>query len=76
MALDKSTYGANSNIYKYTASMKYVLGDTVIDIDALQMRSIAIDSNYKSMNMPMIFVTASVHKDHRDLMEENQNEGL
>ena len=76
MALDRSTYNSNSNIYKYTASMKYVLGDTVIDIDAMQMKSIAIDSNYKSMNMPMIFVTAAVHKAHRDLMEENQDEGI
>ncbi len=74
--LNNSTYSANSNIYKYTASMKYILGDTVINIDPLQMRSIAIDSNYKSMNMPMVFVTAAVHKDHRDLMEENQNSGI
>ena len=74
--LNRDTYSANSNIYKYTASMKYILGDTIIDIDSLQMRSIAIDSNYKSMNMPMIFVTASIHRDYRDLMEENQNSGI
>lgn len=76
MAISSSSYQPNTNIYKYTASMKYILGDTILDIDAMQIKSIAIDSNYKKMNMPMIFVTASIHDDYVDLMEENQNSGI
>lgn len=56
--------------------MTYILGDTKRYIDTLQIKSIAIDSNYKQMNMPMVFVTATVSEADAAIMEENQNSGI
>lgn len=75
MTID-ANYNAKTDIYKYIAYMRYIVDDTVIEIDNLQIKSIAIDYDYKNMNMPMIFITASIHRDHVDIIEENQNSGI
>ena len=64
-----------SNIYKYTASLQYVLDDNTYDIDNMNIKSIAIDNDYKKNNMPMIFITASISKKVIDLMIKNQDTG-
>lgn len=74
--IEKEYYSSDTNIYKYSASLKYVLGEKIINIDQMNIKSIAIDSDYKKMKMPMVMLTASVHKDYVDLMEENQNKSI
>ena len=74
--IEKEYYNSDTNIYKYSASLKYVLGEKIINIDQMNIKSIAIDSDYKKMKMPMVMLTASVHKDYVDLMEENQNKSI
>lgn len=74
--ITETTSEPNTGIYKYTASMKYVLGEDVYYIDTMNIKSIAIDYNYKSMNMPMIFVTAAIDKKTIDKMVQNQDSGI
>lgn len=75
MSIAQNEYKSD-NIYKYSISLTYVLDDTTINISTEQIKSVAIDSNYKKMNMPMIFITASIHSQHISLMEENQDTGI
>ena len=74
--ITQTTSEPNTSIYKYTASMKYVLGEDVYYIDTMRIKSIAIDYNYKSMNMPMIFITAAIDKKTIDKMVQNQDSGI
>ena len=72
---EQNAYTPNSNIYKYKASIEFLLGEDVYYIKTLNIKSIAIDSNYKENNMPMLFVTASVDKRLYDKMIQNQDTG-
>lgn len=74
--IEREYYSSDTNIYKYSANLKYVLGEQIIEIEQMNIKSIAIDSDYKNMRMPMIMLTCSVHKDYVDLMEENQNKSI
>lgn len=76
MAIDQSTYMPNSNIYKYTAAMSFILGQEVHDIDTMNIKSIAIDNDYKNANMPMIFVTVAINRKIIDKMVQNQDSGI
>ena len=76
MATNKNIYNPNTNIYKYTASMSFILDQDVYEIDTMNIKSIAIDSDYKNNNMPMIFVTAAINKKVIDLMVKNQDSGI
>ena len=76
MAIDQSTYMPNSNIYKYTATMSFILGQEVHDIDTMNIKSIAIDNDYKNANMPMIFVTVAINRKIIDKMVKNQDSGI
>lgn len=74
--IDKEFYSSDTNIYKYSANLKYILGEQIIEIEQMNIKSIAIDSDYKNMKMPMIMLTCSVHRDYVDLMQENQNKSI
>ena len=63
------------NIYKYKSELTFLTGNETIVIDDMQIKSIAIDSNYKELNMPMIFVTASIDRNHMDSIIDSQNTG-
>ena len=67
---------SDSNIYKYSASLRFVLGQESYEIDSLYIKSIAIDSDYKNTNMPMVFVTASIRDSIIDKMVNNQDTGM
>ena len=69
-------YEADLNVYKYKADMKYINGETTINIDNVNIKSVIIDSDYKNSNMPMIFVTASIHTDNISELEDNQSTGI
>lgn len=71
-----NAYKPNTNLYKYSIDMKYVLDDEVKDIDNMNIRSVAVDCDYKNTNMPMIFVTAAIDKNLIDKMVENQDTGF
>lgn len=71
-----SVYQPNTNIYKYSADLKYTLNDEIYYIDTMNIKSIAIDSNFKQMNMPMIFITLSIDKRLIDRMVQNQDTGI
>ena len=73
---DQVIYSPNTNIYKYTASIKYVVGSKVYDINDGCINSIAIDSNYDDMNMPMIFITMNIYQTLVNKMVVNQHSGI
>lgn len=64
------------NIYKYKAFIKFIIdGDNdVYEIDEFNIKSIVIDSNYLELNMPLIFITASVDKKLLDLMVQHTDD--
>lgn len=72
----KRVYKPNSNIYRYTVSMSYLVNDETHIFEPMCIKSIAIDSDYKNANMPMIFVTVSLNKRLIDLMIQNQDSGI
>lgn len=74
-AVENSSDAPTPNIYKYTATLKFLLGEENHDIDFYSIKSIVIDRNYKEMNMPMIFITASINRKVVDLMVQNQKTG-
>ena len=76
MSKTTTNIAPNSNIYKYTANMKYILNNEVNYIDIMNIKTIAIDSNYDEMNMPMIFITLGVYKSLANKMILNQDKGL
>ena len=57
-----SVYKPDGNLYKYTAEMKFVLDDDITNIDAINIKSIIVDSNYKENNMPMLFTTLTIDR--------------
>lgn len=63
----------NSNVYKYTAEMKLLAEESTYYVDNINIRSIVIDSDYKNMNMPMVFLTLSIDRRLIDIMIKNQN---
>ena len=73
---DQVIYSPNTNIYKYTASIKYVVGSKVYDINDGCINSIAIDNNYDDMNMPMIFITMNIYQTLVNKMVVNQHNGI
>lgn len=66
----------NTNIYKYTANLTYVLEDQIHEIETTSIRTIAIDCNYDQMNMPMIFMTLGIYQSLANKMLLNQGTGL
>ena len=64
-----------TDIYKYYASLKFILKDMVYDIDDTSIKTIVIDSNYDELNMPMIFITLGLYKSMANKMILNQQEG-
>lgn len=62
--------------FKYTATMKFLLGQDVYDINAYSVKSIVVDSDYENNNMPLVFVTASISRKIIDLMVQNQDTGI
>ena len=70
-----TSHEPNTNIYKYTADIKYALGNQVYNIEPTSIRTIAIDSNYDEMNMPMIFITLGVYQSMANRMILNQKTG-
>lgn len=69
------TYQPNTNVYKYNIYAKYVLDDNDYNIENINIKSIAIDSDYKKNHMPMIFATMSLDKNLIDMMVQNQDHG-
>lgn len=66
----------DSSIYKYTASLKYILNSETNEIGEYSIKSIAIDNDYKNMNMPMIFMTVAIDKKLLDKIIQNQETGI
>lgn len=71
-----TTQTPNTDIYKYTASMKFILDGEVTDIDVFNIKTIAIDFDYDSKNMPMTFVTLGLYKSVINKMILNQDRGI
>lgn len=71
-----TSHAPNTNIYKYTADIKYALGKEVFDIETTSIRTIAIDNDYNKMNMPMIFITLGVYRTMANRMILNQDKGI
>lgn len=74
--MNNDTYKPSTNIYKYTSSMKYMLDEEKFSIEAINIKSIAIDYDFKNTNMPMIFITAAIDRNHLDMMIQNQDTGI
>lgn len=66
----------DTSIYKYTASLKYIVDSETNEIGTYSIKSIAIDNDYKNMNMPMIFMTVSVDRKLLDKIVQNQETGI
>lgn len=66
----------HTDIYKYTATLTYILNDQVYDIETTSIRTIAIDCDYDNMNMPMIFMTLGIYQSLANKMLLNQDTGL
>lgn len=60
------------NTYRYTMNMIYTLDGEVYNIENYCIKSLVIDSNYKDLNMPMMFIRAAINKKLLDLMIQNQ----
>lgn len=66
----------DTSIYKYTASLKYIVDSETNEIETYSIKSIAIDDDYKNMNMPMIFMTVSIDRKLLDKIIQNQETGI
>ena len=66
----------DTSIYKYTASLKYIVDSETNEIGTYSIKSIAIDDDYKNMNMPMIFMTVSIDRKLLDKIIQNQETGI
>jgi len=71
----KETYSQNTSVFRYTVSMRFIHDGEVFNIENNRIRSIAIDYNYKEMNMPMIFLTAVLEDQLAERMDRNQDSG-
>ena len=76
MAKTTTNQTPTTNIYKYTTNMSYILDDEVINMEVYNIKTIAIDSNYDDMNMPMVFVTLGLYKSIINKMILNQDRGI
>lgn len=66
----------HTDIYKYTASLTYVLDNKVYEIETTSIRTIAIDCDYDRMNMPMIFITLGIYQSLANKMLLHQDTGI
>ena len=66
----------HTDIYKYTASLTYILDNKVYDIETTSIRTIAIDYDYDHMNMPMIFMTLGIYQSLANKMLLHQDTGI
>lgn len=73
---ERSEDSVSPNIYKYTVTLKLLLGAESYNVDAYSVKTVVIDRDYKGRNMPLIFVTASIDRKIIDLMVKNQDTGL
>lgn len=65
----------NTDIYRYSISLKYSLNGKVYDIIDECIKSIIIDSDYDKLNMPMIFITLDIYQSMVNRMILNQHSG-
>ena len=65
----------NTDIYRYSISLKYSLNGKVYDIIDECIKSIVIDSDYDKLNMPMIFITLDIYQSMVNRMILNQHSG-
>lgn len=72
----RSDIYTNTDIYKYTANLTYILDGKVHEIETTSIRTIAIDCNYDQMNMPMIFMTLGIYQSLANTMILHQDTGL
>lgn len=70
-----TVHSPTTDIYKYYATLKFVLENEVYDIDDISIKTIVIDNNYDELNMPMIFITLGIYKSMANKMILNQQEG-
>lgn len=75
MAEIETTNRPDSNIYRYSATAKFVLNEDSYDIDTFDIKSIVIDNDYDKNNMPLVYITASINRKVIDLMVQNQDSG-
>lgn len=68
--------GPNTDIYKYSVSLKYSLNGKIYDIIDECIKSILIDSDYDKLNMPMIFITLDIYQTMANRMILNQHSGI
>ena len=68
-------HSPTTDIYKYYATLKFVVENEVYDIDDISIKTIVIDNNYDELNMPMIFITLGLYKSMANKMILNQQEG-
>lgn len=71
-----TSHEPNGTIFRYTADLKYVLNETVYDIDTPSIKTMAIDRDYINKNMPMIFLTIGVYQSLANKMLLNQDTGF
>ena len=67
---------ANADIYRYTAELQYVKGNTATTIDSKNIKNIVIDSNYDQLNMPLLFLSVAIDKNLLDDMVKNSDTAL
>lgn len=65
-----------SNIYRYRAKGFYVLGQEKFTIDYTNIRSIVIDHDYKSNNMPLIYIILNLSTKIIDKVISNKDTGV
>ena len=74
MAADTTNY-PDSNIYRYKVTAKFVLDGEVYDFETYNIKSVVIDNDYDTNNMPLVYLTASINRKVIDLMVQNQDTG-
>lgn len=67
---------SNTDLYKYTASVTFIDGSDVYDLETVNIRTIAIDYNYNDLNMPMIFMTLGIYKSLANKMIMKQDSAI
>ena len=75
--MDGTTYKPTTNVYRYRCTINFI--DNIEDmytIANMHIKSIAIDYDYKTKNMPMIFVTAAIDRNVVDRMIDSQDKGI
>lgn len=72
----KSTYKPKTNVYRYKISMIYSHDNETEDINAKNIKTLAIDYNYDKSNMPILFTTMSISKKLVDKIVKHQDEAV